>query len=66
MITALDDVCHNCGASKPADRFRACPDCRAEWRTRSRKPGGPAETIERLQAENAYLRRQLAAAGLKP
>lgn len=66
MTIDLNDVCHNCGAPKPADRFRACPECRAEWRTRSRKPGGPAETIERLQAENANLRRKLAAAGRQP
>lgn len=48
--------CTACGKPKPVDRFRACPDCRAEWRLYSRKPGGPAETLEALRAENARLR----------
>ena len=43
-------VCSNCGADKPADRFKACDACRAEWRRYARKPGGPAETIEALRA----------------
>lgn len=25
MTIGLNDVCQNCGAPKPADRFRACP-----------------------------------------
>jgi len=53
-------VCHNCGGCKPDDRYQACPDCRAEWRARARKPGGPAEKIERLTAENEILRAKLA------
>lgn len=52
--------CTNCGKSKPLDRFRACPDCREEWRRYSRKPGGPAETIDQLRAENEALRKRLA------
>ena len=53
-------TCNNCGSPKPADRFRACEACRAEWRRYSRKPGGPAQTIEALRAENARLRAQIA------
>lgn len=52
--------CTNCGKPKPPDRFRACPVCRAEWRRYSRKPDGPAETIETLRAENARLRERVA------
>lgn len=59
------DTCHNCGGPKPADRYRACPDCRSEWRARSRKPGGPAETIEHLRTENAQLRARLSIAERK-
>ena len=44
----MTSICNNCGAGKPDDRFRACPSCREAWRHNSRKPGGPAETIERL------------------
>lgn len=51
--------CSACGKPKPPDRFRACETCRAEWRRHSRKPGGPAETIEALRAENARLRARL-------
>lgn len=53
-------TCKNCGAPKPADKFRACPDCRTIWRQQSRKPGGPAETIEQLRAENARLKKRIA------
>lgn len=53
------EKCTACGKPKSADRFRACPDCRADWRRYSRKPGGPAETIEALEAENERLREAL-------
>ena len=56
----MTEICHNCGGQKPDDRYRACPSCRAEWRSRARKPGGTAETIERLTAENERLRARLA------
>ena len=52
--------CNACGKPKPDDRFRACSGCRAEWRRYSRKPDGPAETIEKLRAENARLKTQIA------
>lgn len=55
-----ETTCTNCGGPKPDDRFRACPDCRAYWRAARCKPGGPAETIERLRAEVAQLRATLA------
>lgn len=48
-------TCHNCGGLKPEDRFRACPDCRAEWRARSRKPGGPAEKLDKAAKAVRYL-----------
>lgn len=53
-------ICNNCGKPKPADQFRACEACRAEWRRYSRKPGGPAETIEALRAENTRLKALIA------
>ena len=40
-------ICNNCGGAKPDDRFMACPACRSEWRTRSRKPGGTAEKLDK-------------------
>jgi hypothetical protein len=43
-------TCNACGAPKPDDRYRACPDCRQAWRLGKRKPDGPAERIERLRA----------------
>lgn len=55
-----DTTCHNCGAPKPTDKYRACAACRAEWRQRSRVPGGPAETIDQLRAENARLKNRIA------
>ncbi|SIT11294.1 hypothetical protein [Paracoccus saliphilus] len=42
-------LCNNCGGPKPDDHYRACPDCRAEWRARARKPGGTAERIDALE-----------------
>ncbi len=48
-------VCANCGGDKPDDRYQACPDCRAEWRARSRKPGGSAEKIEKAGRAIQYL-----------
>lgn len=53
-------ACTNCGGPKPDDRYRACPACRAEWRSYQRKKGGWAETIEDLRAENARLRKRIA------
>jgi hypothetical protein len=50
--------CTACGNPKRVDGFRACPGCRAEWRRYSRKPGGPAETIEALRQDNERLRQQ--------
>lgn len=55
-----DTACNNCGAPKPDDKFRACPDCRAAWRQQSRKPNGPANTIDQLRAENARLKKRIA------
>mgnify|MGYP001234824892 CR=1 FL=1 len=55
-----ESTCTACGKPKPGDRFRACPDCRAEWRRYSRKPDGPSETIEKLRAENARLKARIA------
>ena len=52
--------CTACGKPKPADPFRACPDCREGWRRASRKPGGPAETIENLRSEVAHLKAKIA------
>lgn len=57
MMTA---TCNNCGKPKSEDRFRACSTCRAEWRRYSRKPGGPADTIDALRAEVARLRDRIA------
>lgn len=50
-----DTMCHNCGGEKPADRYRACPSCRAAWRIASRKPGGTAEKIDAATDAIAYL-----------
>lgn len=37
-------TCNACGGPKPEDKFRACPDCRAEWREYSRaRKSRPAE-----------------------
>lgn len=33
---------------------------RAVWRQQSRKPGGPADTIEQLREENARLKKRIA------
>lgn len=54
------DTCNNCGKPKPQDRFRACPNCRSEWRRYSRKPGGPADTIDALRAQVTRLRERIA------
>ncbi len=40
--------CNNCGSPMPDTGHRACEACRAEWRVRARKPGGPAEQKEVL------------------
>lgn len=40
--------CNNCGDIMPDTGHRACEACRAEWRVRGRKPGGPAEQKEVL------------------
>lgn len=53
-------VCNNCGGHKPEDRYRACPDCRADWRHARRKPDGPAATIDKLRAELARLQARIA------
>lgn len=42
-------ICNNCGGPKLADKFRACPDCRAAWRENDRirkikRPARPSET----------------------
>lgn len=41
-------ICNNCGSPMPDTGHRACETCRAEWRMRGRKPGGPAEQREVL------------------
>ena len=46
----MSDVCNACGRAKPADRFRACPECRKAWRLSARKPGGHADVAEALAA----------------
>lgn len=56
-------TCNACGAPKPDDSYRACPDCRTAWRLTSRKPGGPAETIERLKAALARIEAREPAVG---
>lgn len=53
--------CANCAGPKPDDRFRACPQCRADWRRTSRKPGGPAETIETMAEALRRAERKLTA-----
>lgn len=55
-----DSTCNNCGSLKPDDGFRACVPCRAAWRQQSRKPDGPANTIDQLRAENARLKNRIA------
>lgn len=40
--------CNNCGEAMPDTGRHACEACRAEWRARARKPGGPAEQKEVL------------------
>lgn len=55
-----DSTCNNCHAPKPDDGFRAFEACRAEWRQQSRKPNGPANTIDQLRAENARLKNSIA------
>lgn len=42
-------ICNNCGDTMPDTGHRACEACRAEWRLRARKPGGPAEQKEILK-----------------
>jgi len=46
---SLSAICNNCGAPKPDDRYRACPDCSRQWRQAARKPGGNAERLEALR-----------------
>lgn len=58
--------CSARGKPNPDDRFRACPDCRAEWRRYSRKPDGPAATIERQRAEIARLKARIARLEARP
>lgn len=42
-------TCNKCGGPKPADRFRACPDCRAAWRVYDARKRGqrPSEVHRR-------------------
>ena len=46
---------NNCDGPKPADKFRACPDCRAAWRENDRirrikRAERPSETHRRTVA----------------
>ena len=49
-------VCGNCGQRKPEDQYRACADCRAQWRQNSRKPGGYLDQIDELKRQRDDLR----------
>lgn len=51
----MSETCNACGKPKPADKFRACPDCRRAWREASRKPGGHADVADALKSLVAEL-----------
>jgi hypothetical protein len=53
MNAATNRICKACGGAKPADKFRACTDCRRKWREAGRVPGDNldcADALERLVA----------------
>ncbi|MBT0779586.1 hypothetical protein [Paracoccus sp. pheM1] len=42
-------ICNACGGLKVADRFKACADCREQWRLQARKRGGHADRLDALR-----------------
>lgn len=56
----MTTTCKACGSPKPDDKFRACPDCRAYWRTMSKtRTPRPVEKMRRTVAVDRDVLNQL-------